>query len=49
MKVVNPLNNPKTPLGEFTIFDDPVVTVKLSKIPAELADIKIDSKKKIPI
>jgi len=38
INVVNPLNKPVTPIGEFTIFEEPVVTVRKSKIPAEAAD-----------
>ena len=47
IKVVKPLNNPITPIGEFTIFEEPVVTVKKSKIPAELAAKNKDNAKKI--
>ena len=38
IKTDKPLNNPVTPKGEFTINDEPVVTVKESKIPAEPAE-----------
>ena len=47
INVVNPLNNPVTPIGEFTIFEDPVETVIKSKIPAELADKNDDNTKNI--
>tara|TARA_Y100000034_G_scaffold125539_1_gene175249 strand:- start:62182 stop:62361 length:180 start_codon:yes stop_codon:yes gene_type:complete len=47
MKMVSPLNNPVTPKGEFTILEDPVVTVKKSKIPADEADKNKANKKKI--
>ena len=36
-----------TPDGEFTTLEDPVVTVTLSKIPAELAEISKAMIKKI--
>ena len=36
-------NAPKTANGEFTIFEDPVVTVMASNIPAEAAEISIPS------
>jgi hypothetical protein len=36
-------NAAKTPIGEFTIFEDPVVTVIASNIPAEAAEISIPS------
>ena len=36
-------NAPKTPIGEFTIFEDPVVNVMASNIPAEAAEISIPS------
>ena len=35
--MVNALNMPFKFMGEFTIFDEPVLTVRESKIPAELA------------
>ena len=38
INTVKPLNNPVTHNGEFTINDEPVVTVKASKIPAEPAE-----------
>jgi hypothetical protein len=47
INVVNPLNKPFTPIGEFTIFDEPVVTVKESKIPADAAEKKKAKKIKI--
>ena len=34
-------NAPNTAIGEFTIFDDPVVTEIASNIPAEAAEISI--------
>tara|TARA_R110002126_G_scaffold149420_1_gene295367 strand:+ start:126 stop:311 length:186 start_codon:yes stop_codon:yes gene_type:complete len=37
IKIAMPLKRPLIPDGEFTKDDDPVVTVILSKIPAELA------------
>ena len=39
INVLNPLNKLFTPKGEFTILDEPVVTVKKSQIPAD-ADAK---------
>lgn len=36
-------NAPKTANGELTIFEDPVVTVMASNIPAEAAEISIPS------
>ena len=47
IKVVNPLNNPFTPIGEFTILDEPAVTVKKSQIPAEADEKKKASKIKM--
>ncbi|GGK32248.1 hypothetical protein GCM10007962_28290 [Yeosuana aromativorans] len=47
IKVAIPLNNPLIPIGELTTLEEPVVTVKKSKIPAELADKNNDSNKKI--
>lgn len=38
IKIVSELNNPLMAIGEFTIFEEPVVTVILSKIPAEADD-----------
>ena len=38
IKTVIPLNKPVILEGEFTIEDDPVVVVILSKIPAALAE-----------
>jgi hypothetical protein len=34
-----PPNNPVIPSGELTIFDEPVVTVKISNSPAAAPDI----------
>jgi hypothetical protein len=45
--MVNPLNKPVTPNGEFTILEEPVVTVKKSKIPADEADKNNANKKNI--
>ena len=45
--MVNPLNKPVTPKGEFTILEEPVVTVRKSKIPADDADKNSANKKKI--
>jgi hypothetical protein len=36
-------NAAKTPIGEFTIFEDPVVNVIASNIPAEAAEISMPS------
>ncbi|GAA4270487.1 hypothetical protein [Hyunsoonleella aestuarii] len=47
INIVKALNRPEIPIGEFTIKDDPVVTVKKSKIPAEDADKNKDKRKKI--
>jgi len=47
IKVVNPLNKPTTPMGELTILEEPVETVKKSKIPAELAERNKDKTKKM--
>ncbi len=47
IKVVKPLNNPITPIGELTIFEEPVVTVRKSKIPADADAKNKDSAKKI--
>jgi hypothetical protein len=41
------LNKSLIAIGAFTILEDPVVTVKLSKIPAVLDDKKMATKKKI--
>ena len=49
IKIVNALNKLETPMGEFTILDDPVVAVTESKKPAEAADKKKANIKKIPI
>ena len=38
IKTARPLNNPITPNGELTINEEPVVTIKESKIPAEPAE-----------
>jgi hypothetical protein len=42
-----PPNKPVMPRGELTIFDEPVVTVKKSKRPAEEPDIKRAIKRNI--
>ena len=47
INVVNPLNKPTTPIGEFTTLEEPVETVRKSKIPAALADRNNDNKKNI--
>jgi len=49
IKIVKALNNPETPMGEFTILEEPVVAVTESKKPAEAADKKKANIKKIPI
>ena len=49
MKIVKALNKPETPMGEFTILDEPVVAVTESNKPAEAADKKKAKIKKIPI
>jgi hypothetical protein len=49
IKIVNALKILETPIGEFTILDEPVVAVTESKKPAVAADKKNDSNKKIPI
>tara|TARA_R110001583_G_scaffold107594_5_gene256197 strand:- start:473 stop:610 length:138 start_codon:yes stop_codon:yes gene_type:complete len=41
------LNNAFIANGEFTIFEEPVVTTNPSNIPAELDDRNIANKKKI--
>ena len=48
IKIVNALNKPETPIGEFTILEEPVVAVTESKKPAEAADKKKANIKKIP-
>jgi hypothetical protein len=47
INVVKPLNKPLTPIGEFTILEEPVVTVIKSQIPAEVAEKKKAKKIKI--
>ena len=47
IKTVRPFNKLLTPIGEFTILEEPVVAVIESKKPAEAADKKNDSKKKM--
>lgn len=47
IKMVNPLNKPVTPKGELTILEEPVVTVRKSKIPADEADKNNANKKNI--
>ena len=49
IKIVSALNNPETPIGEFTILEEPVVAVTESKKPAVAADKKNANTKKIPI
>jgi hypothetical protein len=47
INVVKPLNKPLMPIGEFTILEDPVVTVIKSQTPAEVAEKKKAKKIKI--
>lgn len=47
IKVVKPLIKPLTPIGEFTIRDEPVVTVRKSQMPAEADEKKKARKIKI--
>ena len=47
IKTVRPFNKLFTPIGEFTILDEPVVAVFESKKPAEDVAIKNDNKKKM--
>ena len=47
IKIVRALNKPVTPKGEFTIREEPVVTVKKSKIPADEADKNKANRKNI--
>jgi hypothetical protein len=47
IKIVNPLKRFETPIGEFTIWEEPVVAVIKSNIPAVAADINSDNRKKI--
>lgn len=49
INVVNPLNNPTTPIGELTTFDEPVETVIKSKIPAALEERNNDNIKNMAI
>ena len=49
IKIVKPLKRFETPIGEFTMREEPVVAVILSNIPAEVAAINKDSTKKIAI
>ena len=49
INTASPLNNPLIPIGELTIFEEPVVVVRKSKTPAVLAAKNIDMKKKIAI
>jgi len=49
IKIVRPLNKPETPIGEFTILEEPVVAVTESKKPAEAVAKKKANIKKIPI
>jgi hypothetical protein len=45
--MVNALKKPVTPIGEFTILEEPVVAIIESKKPADAADKKNDNTKKI--
>lgn len=47
IKTESALNNPFTPIGEFTILEELVVAVIESKKPAEAVDKKKDNAKKI--
>jgi hypothetical protein len=47
IKVVKPLNKPLTPVGEFTIMEEPVVAVIESNKPAVAADKKKDNPRKM--
>ena len=47
IKMVNPLNKPVPPNGEFTILEQPVVTVRKPNIPADEADKNNANKKNI--
>jgi hypothetical protein len=47
IKIVSPLNTLLTPIGEFTILEEPVVAVTLSKMPAVAAANASDNIKKI--
>lgn len=47
INMVRPFNKLFTPMGEFTILDEPVVAVIESKKPAAAADKKKDNKKKM--
>jgi hypothetical protein len=40
IKIVKAFNKPETPIGEFTILEEPVVAVTESKKPADAADRK---------
>ncbi len=48
IKTVIPLINPLMAIGEFTIFEEPVVEVRESKRPATLPVINRARKKKMP-
>ena len=45
--MVNVFNIPVTPIGEFTILEEPVVKVTLSQIPADADDKKKAKRKNI--
>ena len=47
IKIATPLKRFETPIGEFTIRDEPVVAVIKSNIPAVVAAINKDNIKKI--
>ena len=47
IKTVNALIIPVTPIGEFTILEEPVVPVTPSQIPADVADKKKEISKNI--
>ena len=47
IKTATPLKRFETPIGEFTIRDEPVVAVMKSNIPAAVAAINKDNRKKI--
>jgi hypothetical protein len=47
MSMAKALNSPFMAIGELTIFEEPVVTVILSKIPAEDADKNTANTKKM--
>ena len=49
IKIDKPFNKPVTPIGEFTILEEPVVPVIPSQIPAVVADKSREIRKKIEI